>query len=356
MVQQIQQTDIASYGAMPNLSKSINITLWFRFPKEETRDYYQNYINDLDLRTIRNLGYTNVRLSVSPDFIFDKDASDNIRSYNLPLLDSALNKIINHQLSVIVDFHDETKDFEKPENAKKLVTMWGALSQHLSRYPANDVAFELLNEPRFENKHQQWLTLQQEIITTVRRNTVQHVIIVNGADWGSIAGLQEITPAQDKKLVYSFHFYEPSAFTHQGADWTDVGYKEISGLAYPSSVNNCRTTLAGLHIQESIDLVKEYCDQHWDKQKIVSAIQNIVTWRETYHVPLFAGEYGVYCKSAPRSSKIQWLKDMNDILAQAKIDASLWGYDDCFGLDAHRVNDTVTYDQEVARALNLTVR
>ncbi len=335
------------------LQKGIDISLWFRFPLDETDDYYNNYITDDDLNLIQQSGFTHVRLSIAPKYILDASSPTKINAHILPFVDKAISKMLQHHLAVVVDIHDEQKTFENSASADTFIAFWPNFAKHLTQFDKSNVYFELLNEPIFDGKEDTWLQLQEKLITKIREQAPDNTIIATGANWGGIEGLQNIKPSEDRNIIYSFHYYEPSAFTHQGADWAGNDYPSIANLAYPYTVNNCKDVLSNVKTDGARDVVQEYCDKKWNKESITHFIQQAVDWSKSNNVPVWVGEFGVYCKQTPRQSKLQWIKDVKDIFQQNHIGWTLWAYDDCFGLGAKKTNGKIIYDKEVLESLGI---
>ena len=331
-----------------HLKHGVDITLWFRYPLDESDEYFANYISDDDLNFIKNNGFTHVRLSIAPKFIFDDSSQTKMNAHMLPFIDKAIERILSHHIAVVVDIHDEQKTFENEKNAQDLQVFWGNFAKHLIKFDANNVYFELLNEPVFDGKENMWLKIQNKLIQTIREQAPNNTIIATGANWGGIEGLENVKPSTDNNIIYSFHYYEPMAFTHQGADWGGDSYPSIANLEYPENPANCEQVLTSVTTDNARDEVQGYCDQKWNKETITDFIKRAVDWsKKNNNVPIWVGEFGVYCKQTPRESKLQWLKDVKDIFEQNNIGWTLWGYDDCFGLGVTHQNGQTQYDKDV---------
>ncbi len=339
-----------------NLQRGVDISRWFRFPSDESDAYFANYITEDDLNFIESNGFTHVRLSIAPQYIFDTASPTKINAHMLPFIDKAIKRILSHHMAVVVDLHDEQKTFENGKNAQDLQVFWGNFAKHLTQFDANNVYLELLNEPVFDGRQQQWLDLQNHLIQIVRQQAPNNTIIATGADWGGIEGLGKVMPSGDKNVIYSFHFYDPMAFTHQGADWAGDSYPSIAKLEYPESQINCHQVLAHVTTASATDEVQGYCDQKWNKETLANVIQQAVDWSKKYNVPIWVGEFGVYCKQTPRQSKLEWLRDVKAIFEQNHIGWTLWGYDDCFGLGVTHQNGQIQYDKDVLQIFQSSQR
>jgi len=63
----------------------------------------------------------------------------------------------------------------------------------------------------------------------------------------------------------------------------------------------------------------------------------------------------VYCPAAPAQDRAQWIEDVRTAAESFKIGWSLWGYDECFGMQRKLVNGKVELDADVVKALGLTL-
>jgi acetate kinase len=59
-----------------------------------------------------------------------------------------------------------------------------------------------------------------------------HTLIVGPSSWNSYSDLNLLPVYTDSNLIYTFHFYDPFVFTHQGATWPSpsMGFTPIEGL------------------------------------------------------------------------------------------------------------------------------
>ena len=87
-------------------------------------------------------------------------------------------------------------------------------------YYSGYVFYEVLNEPH-GIADGVWGSIQQSVIDAIRTEDAVHYIIVGGANWNSYNNLSALPLYSDTKLIYTFHFYDPFVFTHQGASWSN---------------------------------------------------------------------------------------------------------------------------------------
>ena len=73
-------------------------------------------------------------------------------------------------------------------------------------------------------------------------------LIASGGCGSLIQGLDAFDPAPLERLapiLYTFHFYEPYLFTHQGAPWmSDPVYRSLTSVPWPGTEGSLDATLA----------------------------------------------------------------------------------------------------------------
>jgi hypothetical protein len=96
---------------------------------------------------------------------------------------------------------------------------------------SDQIAFEPLNEPpggctggqTGKSAGPEWPTFQQDLYRRVRKLRPHLIFVVDGGDWGQLDGLLGFDPREyvtDTRAMFSFHYYEPKLFTHQGVTFT----------------------------------------------------------------------------------------------------------------------------------------
>ena len=113
------------------------------------------------------------------------------------------------------------------------------------------VAFEPLNEPpNCPNGNKVWDTAQLSLYHQVRALRRAVKFVVYGHHWGdnAEADFTSLDPTPylgDKNVLFTFHYYDPFAFTGQGLSWLlDGRFKYLSGLTWPCDTANAQAALA----------------------------------------------------------------------------------------------------------------
>ena len=143
-------------------------------------------------------------------------------------LEAAIQRFHRAGLLVVVDIHNEDRAAElDPAWQEAFVRFWGALAARLARFDPEWTILEIINEPVFDRREEQWNTLNARLAGAIP-SAPRHTIITSGPNWGGIDGLKKLQLLPDKNVVYSFHCYDPFVFTHQGATWTWAGVRPFA--------------------------------------------------------------------------------------------------------------------------------
>jgi endoglucanase len=154
-------------------------------------------------------------------------------------------------LKVIVDLHplprgEEIGGIESilGDRFPDYVALTNRIATRLSDLPADRVALELLNEPSFDcegvyaGAPPKWPAMQAQLHAVARAAAPDLTIILTGACWSQANALATLDPAliADDNVLWTFHSYEPYAYTHQGAIWVNPPVKYLRDLPFPPSL------------------------------------------------------------------------------------------------------------------------
>lgn len=350
----------AKTGGVPpvrleELSKGVDVTQWFQVYTKVDESHYKNYMSDSEIALIAKLGLRHVRLCVSPDFLYNPNTPGEVSEAHIKLLKSAIHRFLQHHLAVIVDMHntDKQDSEDNPQWVAGYPTFWGVLAAKLENLNPNMVFFEILNEPVFQGREWEWFELQDKCIAAIRKSAPNNTIVVSGPDWGGIDGLLKLTPVANRNVVYSFHFYDPMTFTHQGATWAGPIFPLLKGIPYPSSPEAVAKALSHITNPEARSWVQQYGAERWDRDKLKSRLDKAIDWAHQNDVSLYCGEFGVYALVAPPASRSRWFHDFASVLKASGIGYAVWGWDDSFGFGRHYVNGKPVLDPVPIEALGL---
>ena len=346
--------DQVPLSRLARLSTGANVCQWFRFPRGNPAEHFTNYISPAEAAFMVRIGLKHVRLCVAPRIIMERASGDIIEPRGQEL-EAAVDRFQTAGLLVIIDIHNEERAVElDPAWQEAFVRFWGTLAKRLSRFDPELTVLEIINEPVFDHREEEWNTLNGRLAKVIRQNAPRHTIMTSGPNWGGIDGLKKLRLLPDRNVVYSFHCYDPFAFTHQGATWAGEAVKPLRAVPYPSSPELVEPLLAALeNAPASKKMLEQYGQEHWNKEKLAARFHQGIEWGSRNQVPLYCGEFGVFPARARPEHRANWFRDFGQVLAENRIGWAVWGWDEGFGLARKIVDGKPVVDPVVARSLGL---
>lgn len=350
---------------LARLQRGLNLPFWF-WPAEQ---YRADRFVDADFALIRDLGFTYVRLPIHLPFLLHDDGT--LRTDHLAELDAAIERIVAHELAVMVDLHETGADFggsnysagmDDPAFVERFIEFWRALATHLSATDPAWVFLEPLNEPVFSptlgGRSSDWPPIQERLIGAIREAAPHHTIVATGALWSSIDALVNLEPLDDPNLVYSFHFYDPFVFTHQGANWSTPNLEALRGtpVAYPPDPDQLLPLIEATEDTRVAFLLRFYLNEGWDADRMATRFRQAARWGHQHGVPVICNEFGVFKRYAPAEGRAAWTHDVVTALERYNIGWAMWEYDEGFGLVERFEEDgsvRIEVDAALAAAMGL---
>src|SRR5262249_38725835 len=216
-----------------------------------------------------------------------------------------------HKLSVIINVHHYYEmDSDPNQHFPRLLGLWKQIAVHFRSRPAQ-VIFELLNEPHDKLSDEVWSPMIAQLLKVIRETNQDRAIIVGPAPRNGSDGLENLNlPAEDRRLIITFHYYNPFHFTHQAAVWVNDSEKWKG------------ETWRGTQAQAAA-LAMDF-----DKAAGLGRFHGR---------PLFLGEFGSY-QEADMKSRIHWTRAVRQAASQRRIAACYWEFGAGFGLFDPKAN------------------
>ncbi|HEV2829182.1 MAG TPA: cellulase family glycosylhydrolase [Pyrinomonadaceae bacterium] len=352
----IMQSQVPA-SRLARLRHGINLSHWFAQSADYSKAHLESHTTAEDFALIRSLGFDHVRLTIEPAPLFNGDDPGRLKAEHLKYLDNALDLILTQHLAVIVDIHP-SDDFKVRLNSndrhlEAFGKFWRTLALHLSTRDPERVFLEVINEPMVEDGYR-WFGMQGKLISAVRAGAPQHTIIASGHRWSGIPELLFLQPYADRNIVYNFHFYEPFAFTHQGASWAGPHLSFYKNIPYPSNPESVSKVLDTIEDDPARFNLLRYGEDGWDARRIEREIGEAAAWAAKYQVPLTCNEFGTFRKFAPPADRVRWIRDMRIAFEKYGIGWTMWDYAGGFAV-VNKQNGHATPDVEVVKALGLAV-
>jgi aryl-phospho-beta-D-glucosidase BglC (GH1 family) len=313
------------------------------------------------IAAIAKAGFRHVRLPVSPTSLLDEAHPEILRPDALKRLDGLLDDLHRHKLAVSVDMHDpDPRLWTDPSYGDTFVRFWGALAKHLSARDPESVFLEVVNEPTCPTP-EAWNALQGRVLAAMRKAAPRLTLIATGnmltspGHWDQIAALQTLKPYPDPNIVYTFHYYSPMEFTHQGASWVGAPVRDLLDIPYPSSPEALAPVIVNQTTQQARDAARWYGDNRWNAAKIAGDIKAFADWASRNHVAIYCGELGVYKARSAEADRLRWYHDVLAALKSNGIPWTIWDDGGGFGVFAPK-GHAWTSDVPLLQTLGLAKR
>lgn len=315
------------------LRVGVNVAHWYWLPRDDSIETEERSILPADVEQLRAAGVTHVRLPVEPSYLWD-DATDTLRADRLARLRRGISLFTDRNIAVVLEAHPSRTPWavlKSPEFPNEFNAFWKALAGALKDTDPSLVLLEILNEPHATANPRDWDPIQARVARTIRDAAPRHTIVATAAEWSAPDALARLEPLDDRNVVYTFHFYEPHTFTHQGASWGAPNWVNLKNIPYPGTPETIKACLDGMN-EAGRKEARWYADKRWDRAKLASLIGEAADWAKKHDVPLWCGEFGAFRETTPLDSRRNWYTDVVSCLRQRGIGWCVWDYSGGFGV------------------------
>lgn len=351
-----QQNSTVPASRLARVRRGVNLSHWFAQSRDYSEKHLREHTNARDVELIKSLGFDHVRFTVEPAPLFDETRPAELNQAYLRHLDGALDMLLGAGLAVIFDLHPSDEFKLRMRSDDRFVSnfsdFWRALARHLSARDPERLLLEVVNEPMVEDPYR-WMGIQSKLAAAIREGAPRHTIVATGPRWSSIDQLLLIEPLADRNVVYTFHFYEPHNFTHQGATWGADFWPYLKGVPYPGSPELVAPLVAAAEREQVRAVLKDYGEQRWDAARVEREIAQAAEWARRRGVPLTCNEFGVYRAYTHAPDRLRWLADVRAALEKHGIGWTMWDYAGGFGVAVREQGGRAVLDPETAAALGL---
>lgn len=247
--------------ASPRLSRGVNVLGYDPIWEDPARARFQ----ERHFAEIRRGGFDFIRVNLHA---FDHmDERNRLSPAFLERLDWIVREASEAGLSVILDEHDFNACAEDvPACRVRLSAFWSQVAPRYRNAP-DTVMFELMNEPHGALDADTWNAFFPELLAIVRKSNPNRWVVIGPTNWNHVTQLPTLElPDDDRRIIATFHYYEPFRFTHQGASWVEE-MKEVSGIGWGSEA---------------------------DRARLRSDFEAAAEWAEANDRPVLLGEFGAY--------------------------------------------------------------
>jgi endoglucanase len=353
-----QQTDNPAFQRAQHLRHGINTSIWFAQSSDYSVQRLRTFTTADDIRLIHHLGFDHIRISIDPDPLLAWQRKQDNGIAFVGELDTIVNVALQQKLAVIIDIHPQSRYkqslLQGEDSVKRFAMLWSALATHFAPLDPAYIFFEIMNEPEQPDTYR-WQGIQSFVAQQIRAAAPNNTIIACGAHWSGLDDLLPLEPLVLPNIIYTFHDYEPFAFTHQGATWTDPFVQPLRNVPYPSTPENVaknfeqEPTLAGQFF------VQQYGLARWDAHRVDVTLSFAEQWSQLHHAPVYVGEFGVHRPYADPAMRAQWIRDMRIMMEKHHLGWAMWDYQDNFGAVTKKGGQTIL-DPAIIDALGLAIQ
>jgi endoglucanase len=245
---------------------------------------------------IADAGFDSVRVPIRWHAYAATEPPYTLSDTILERVDWVIEQALARDLSVVINVHhyqaliDDT--FGQRE---RFLAIWRQIGE---RYAGADerLFFEVLNEPNGALDGASWNRLLAETLGVIRESNPERWVIAGPGLWNGYRGLDALQlPADDRRLIVTYHYYDPFHFTHQGAEWAE------------GSAAWMGTTWEGTSQEVA---------------EIRAAFDRVARWADEDDRPVYLGEFGAYSK-ADMASRARWTAQ---IVQEAEARDFGWAY------------------------------
>jgi len=314
--------------AQTPFKRGVNLTNWFQ-TTNPAKIQFAKYTKK-DFENIRSLGCDIIRLPVNLFYMTNGKPDYTIDPVFLGYLDQAVNWAEELGIYLMIDNHSRDDIASKNPDLEVLLTkVWEQLANHY-RKRSMLILYEIMNEPNGISTAV-WSKIQQNTIDAIRKLDTKHTIVIGPSSFNTYNELSKLPEYTDPNLLYTFHFYDPFLFTHQGSTWAHPALASLSSVPFPYSAEKMPARppeLAGTWVNST------YTNYPKDGNvaRVKQLIDIAVAFRSDRKVNIFCGEFGVYMKSSKDADRVYWYSEVRKYLEEKGIPWTIWDYHGGFGL------------------------
>ncbi len=256
-------------------------------------------IEEDHLTAIADAGFDGVRLPVRWDAYANEHGS--LHNTIVDRVAHLIEACSALDLYVQLDCHHYDALIADPDGERqRFLEMWRSISslQHFG----GKLLFEPFNEPNGPNwDNAQLMALQRDVVSLIREDRNENPVVLGPGNWQSIDALRDWRPPEGENIAVSVHYYEPHAFTHQGAEWL--------GDAAPTFDRDWGTVA--------------------DRRQVRDHIGAAARWSREHGYAMQLGEFGVN-SAVPVQQRAAWTRAVREACEAHGIGWCVWDFAGAF--------------------------
>jgi len=327
------------------MKKGICIAHWFDKAEEARLIPFSNYTKQ-DFKDINQVGFDTVRLPIALNAYAD----------DLPSLFFLLDQVIDWckelDMTLVLDNHtfNPNKDLEMTV-VDELLHVWPKVAEYY-KDGYDKLIYEIINEPTWKVE-KLWGDNQDRVIKAIREKDTKHTILVTPEHGGGVDYLEWLPEYDDNNLLYSFHFYKPFLFTHQGAGHINPSMDDVKNIPYP--YDNSMPSMPDIYKDTWIKGVYDDYPNRGNDPYVQGKLDKVLKFKSERNATMFCGEFGVYKATAKSSHRANWHKSVTEFFESQGIAWTVWEWDSGYGMfDSEIKNINHDLNLDMMKAMGLT--
>ncbi|MEL6638951.1 MAG: cellulase family glycosylhydrolase [Bacteroidota bacterium] len=314
------------------LGKGMNLS-WMEQYWEGSPDLrYADYLNWAkldglaeDLELMQRLGVQTLRLPVSFEYWAEEGAPHQLlRTDYFTAIDSLLLWCERYDFNLVLDYqHGWLEDCSFGPSQQRLLALWQQIAMRYRDSDPERLFFELYNEPHTISA-ERWQTVVEWLVAELRPLVPKHTFIIGGVDYNSIRGLLQLQALSDPNIIYTFHFYEPFLFTHQGANWAGRAVA-TTRIPFPYDRETMPPLSPRARGSTGEKLYRWYRDDG-QEHRIREYLQVAKHWSLEQQRPIWCGEWGSHDR-ADRESRCRYAAALLQAFQELDMPHCYWEWD-----------------------------
>jgi endoglucanase len=295
----IVPTAQAATDSLP-VGRCINIGNHLEAPNEGD---WGRKIADDDFAIIAKAGFDTIRLPVRWSAHADTIAPYTIDPAFLARKKHVIGLARAAGLNVILNDHNFDDLFKDPgANQARLAGIWKQIGAAFADQDNAHLWFEIENEPHDKLTNANLVETLAPALAAIRSTNPVRPVIYGGETWSGIGSLATLQLPDDANVIPTFHYYDPFAFTHQGATW--VSPMLPRGRRFGSQA---------------------------DRDELAANVQKVRDFVTRTGKTPFMGEFGAN-EAIPVNQRVHYQKSVQVAFAATGIGMCAWAYANTFPL------------------------
>lgn len=309
-------------------TKGVNLSMWFE-TDSPNKIHFKKYTKQ-DFYNIKSLGCDIIRMPINLKAMTSGEPDYTLNRIFLDLISKTMDWAEEAGINLIIDNHTPQPETGTPDSVdQELIPIWNQLAE-VCKNRSSNIFFEILNEPRIISD-QRWNEVLQSVIDEIRKIDQERKIIVGPSSYNGYYRLKAMKEFDDPNVIYTFHFYDPFIFTHQGANWSNPSMLSLKNIPFPYS-------------QEKMPVLPDELKGTWIEHnfnnyssggtinKLYELLEVAKEFRDERKVQIFCGEFGVYDLNSNNDDRALWYKLVREYFEKNDIPWTSWDYHGGFGI------------------------